>query len=155
MTDGTQWDRANRRGFTPSELTICMAFAIFVMGIFIGQFDNGGMIKEMAFVVAGAFAIIAILFALMTRKAEDLKNKTNELKSQQALIILILIFFVLMLGVITYVGDRQSNPTEDYCHNIGTDRNSGAQLGRAVVLQTGQCIKNETGFHANGKAIFP
>jgi hypothetical protein len=60
----------------------------------------------------------------------------------------------VMVVAITYVGDRQSNPTEEFCHNIGTNTQQLSSLDRAVVLETGQCIKNETGFHANGKAIF-
>jgi uncharacterized membrane protein len=144
----------NSRGFTASEIIFAMAFSLFMIGLIMGQFDNGGLFREISWVVAGCFVVIAIVFALIQWKVESVKNQESH-SGQTTLVVLTLVFFVIMMGMITFVHDRQANPPEEYCHNIGSGQHSMSSFERAVVLDTGQCIKNETGFHANGKAIFP
>jgi len=68
--------------------------------------------------------------------------------------IIFLLMFLVIFASILFVHDRATNYSESYCQSIGNDQSDMAGLSRAVVLDQGNCIKNETGFHANGKAIF-
>jgi hypothetical protein len=147
----------NKRGFALHEIIFAMAFSFFMMGATLGMFYNGDMLSEICYVLSGVLVIAGILFVLLIVKAEEVKkeNKPNEMTpSSWGLVVLMLVFFGVMIVAIAYVGDRQLNPTEEFCYNIGAGTQQGATLNRAVVLETKQCIKNETGFHANGKAIF-
>lgn len=146
-----------KRGFAMHEIIFAMVGAFFMMGMSVGSFYNGGMLREMCYVVAGVLAIVGVLFALIISKVDDVKKEKDPNKITPAawgLVCLGLVFFIVMLVAIIYVGDRQSNPTEEFCHNIGANKQEMSSLDRGVVRETGQCIENETGFHANGKAIF-
>jgi amino acid transporter len=145
----------NISGFTFPELIFAMGFAFLCMGFIFGSLWNGGLLQEISYFTGGSFIVIAILTAIILPRIPIKPDQTASQKTDLGVVIPMLLVFAILFGVIAFVGDRQANPPEDYCHNIGETHKDMSSLSRAVVLKTGQCVKNETGFHANGKAWFP
>ena len=114
--------------------------------------------QQLAYNVGWILLFLAIIATVVVYKIQhgeySFESGQLVLKFTPSLIILTTLIFVVAIGGVTFIHDRYVNPTEDYCKDIGEDMRSGASFGRAVVIETGQCIKTESGYHANGKAIF-
>ena len=104
--------------------------------------------------IAYEFGVFLIAIALIA-SAIAYKMRNEKKQSTICIVVLSLLLFTISFGAVVFIHDRYVNPTEDYCQSIGTDEREGSSWGRVVVLKTGQCVKDETGFHANGRAIFP
>jgi hypothetical protein len=115
--------------------------------------------QQLAYAFGGFLLVVAMISTVLVYKMrtgeQQIENGISLPRTTITIAVLMILIVAVLFGSVIFVHDRYVNPTEDYCHNIGSDQSRGASLGRTVVLETGQCIKNETGFHANGKAIFP
>ena len=135
-------------------ILMCIAAgAPFWMGTIFAPF-LGPYGQKLAYDVGWLFLIAATIGVALTFKLQH--DARMHVKHLSAITVILMLLLVGVVGLtVAYVHDRYANPSEDYCHDIGTDTREFSSVARAVVLDQGQCIKNETGFHANGRAIFP
>lgn len=111
--------------------------------------------QQILYAIGWFYLVFAILGTLLAWNMNPTEHDENGLIKEQlvkyATVVLMLLMVAVLFTSIVFTNDRMNNFTEEHCQEI----THGSSLDRAVVSEMGQCIKNETGFHANGKAIFP
>lgn len=115
----------------------------FYFGILMG-FNKA--LQRFAFEVGAFFLILAFLATLIVITLNDERKFVRVLN-----IIFFGLLFISLFTMILFIHDRQENLPEDFCQQL----NDGWSYERIVALDRGMCLKNETGLHATGKALFP
>lgn len=70
--------------------------------------------------------------------------------NRNGILALAIITLILLVGLMVVVSDGIRNPSEDECKLLSQSN----MFWQTFYVEQSMCIKNETGFHANGKGIF-